>query len=393
MLRGRGGAALGLAGLGLAALGLAALGLVASLAAGCRDGGPPAPRRRFDFARITFDPRGISPPLRVQVPSRTRSIAVVVRGDPGALYALAALEISAHPPLEPRPFDPVAVADAADLRAEMRRAYFDERSGAMPGRMSQTIRLGLFTAIHPDRPDVLLVESDLVVRVATTVPARPADVTILLPETLPAGPAVLPVVLFMWSPPRAGGAAHAVDVRGDAGDLPFVARLRSILAAGGIELRVERVIEMNDPAFARMTELSEPQEPPTSESARLAVSAGARVEGDALNLFIVDALPPGVGGWTLGTPGPPLADTIYSGVVAARLDGGDELARVLAHEIGHYLGLWHVDHVSRSGARTSDPLDDTEPWTDNLMEEHGRGTRLTRDQGEVMRLHPLVRPR
>ncbi len=366
--------------------------MLAALAGGCR-AAERAPPRRFDFSRITFDPRGISPPLRVQVPPRTRSMTVVVDGDPGALYALAGLEISARAPLESHPFDPVDLADAADLGDVMRAAYFDERSGQMPGQLRQTIRLGLFTAIYPDRPDMLLVESDLVVRVATTDRARPVDVTILFPEALPAGPAVLPVVLFMWSPTRAGGAAPAVDARGEVAGLPFVARLRSILAAGGIELRVERVIEMTDPAFARMTELSEPQEPPTSESARLAVSAGARVQGDALNLFVVDALPSGVGGWTLGTPGPPLPDTIYSGVVAARLDGGDELARVLAHEICHYLGLWHVRHTSRYGATQADPLADTTPGTGNLMDEDGSGTGLTRDQAEVLRLHPLVRAR
>ena len=375
-----------------AALRVASLAMVASLAAGCR-AEPAPPLRRFDFDRITFDPRGISPPLRVQVPSATRSITVVVDGDPGALYALAGLEIAARPPLDSHPFDPIDLTGSVDLGAEMRAGYFDERSGVMPGALRQTIRLGLFTAVYPDRPDLILVESDLVVRVATTVPARPVDVTILFSEALPSGPAVLPVVLFMWSPPQAGGAAPAVDDRGEVAGLPFVARLRSILAAGGIELRVERVVEMDDPAFARMTELSEPQEPPTSESARLAVSAGARVEGDALNLFIVDSLPAGVGWWTLGTPGPPLPDTIYSGVVAARLDGGDELARVLAHEIGHYLGLWHVDHVTRHGAKQADPLADTEPGTGNLMDEVHRGTRLTRDQGEVMRLHPLVRAR
>lgn len=369
---------------GGAAVRVAALGMLASLAAGCRSAAPSPPPRRFAFARITFDPRGVSPPLRVPVPPRTRSIAVVVDGDPGALYALAGLETADG-------IDRVAAPRGLDLGAAMRAAYFEERSGQMPGALRQAIRLGLFTAVYPDRPGAPLPAGDVVLRVATSDPSRPVDVTILFPEALPAGPAVLPVVFFWWSAPRAGGAAPAVDARGEVAGLPFVARLRSILAAGGIALRVEQVIEMSDPAYARITELSEPQEPPTSASSRLAVQVGARVTGDALNLFIVDSLPAGVGGWTLGTPGPPLPDTIYSGVVAARLDAGDELARVLAHEISHYLGLWHVEHTSRRGAAHADPLADTAPGTGNLMDEDRRGTRLTRDQGEVLRLHPLVR--
>jgi hypothetical protein len=356
----------------------AGLALAIALACGCRGGAnkesdAPAPARRVSFARVTFDPRGVSPPLRVTVPHGTRSLAVMVRGDDDALYALARLETADG-------VEHVALPGDVDLTEAMPAAYFRDRSGEMPGHLRQSVRLGLFSHVFPDRPGVALPAGDATLRIATSSPSKPAEVQVLLPED--SGGRLLPVNLFLVS-------RQAQDAR--AGELPFVARLESILADGGIDLRVERVVSLPHMQFATMTELSEPQEPPSSASARLALAGGAAVEGDALNLFVVDWLPAGVGGWTLGTPGPPVPDTVYSGVVAARLDNGRELARVLAHEICHYLGLWHVQHRSRAGALHTDPLDDTGPGSGNLMDEQGRGTALTPDQSFVLTRHPLLR--
>jgi hypothetical protein len=358
-------------------------GLVAIIAslAGCRstsrasadDAGD---GRHVALSRIGFDDRGVSGPIRVQVPGRTRSLTVVVSGHRQALFALARLETADG-------VEHVTLPGDLDLRAAMRSAYFDERSGEMPGALRQTIRLGLFTLVFPGRPGVALPPGEAVLRVATSDPDRLVDVQIILAAE--AGRAYLPVNIISVS------REEARPLR-DAEALPFVAPLRAILAGGGVDLRVERHLGMREDDLAELTELSEPQEPPDSASSRLALEGGAMTDGDALNLFIVDSLPRGVGGWTLGTPGPPLPDTCYSGVVAARLDDGDELARILAHEIGHYLGLWHVQDESRSGARLLDPLDDTSPGDGNLMERTGRGTALTPDQSLVLRLHPLVRP-
>jgi hypothetical protein len=63
--------------------------------------------------------------------------------------------------------------------------------------------------------------------------------------------------------------------------------------------------------------------------------------------------------------------------------------RVAAHEIGHYLGLYHA--VEADG--TTDQLSDTGP--DNLMNYDpslSTATGLTPEEGEVMRRHPFVSP-
>jgi hypothetical protein len=351
---------------------LFALVAVAGCRRGATDDGPAV--RRVRFEQVGFDIGGRSRLLRVEVPARTRSIAIVVDGEQDTLFALAELRT-------PDGVDQVALPAGLELGAAMRAAYFDEASGAMPGRRRQAIRLGLFTHIHPDRPGAEPAAGEIGLRIASSEPSRVVDVEVLLPEEN--GASVLPINLVTVS---SGGVAEPPDP--DA--LPFVARLRAVLAGGGVELRVEESLRLADVDLAGLSELSRPQEPPTSDSSRLALLGGAMVDGDALNVFVVDSMPAGVGGWTLGTPGPPRPDTYYSGVLAARLDGGDELARILAHEICHYLGLWHVEHVDEAGRLHVDPLDDTEPQVGNLMDEEGGGTRLTPDQGYVLARHPLL---
>ncbi|MFT5432350.1 MAG: hypothetical protein ACI9OJ_003049, partial [Myxococcota bacterium] len=80
-------------------------------------------------------------------------------------------------------------------------------------------------------------------------------------------------------------------------------------------------------------------------------------------------------------PGPPGGG---APVVVELADSG--IGRTAAHEIAHYLGLWHT----REGSRT-DPLDDTPTFpSGNLMETTGTGFALTEQQGAIIRLHPLV---
>jgi hypothetical protein len=160
-----------------------------------------------------------------------------------------------------------------------------------------------------------------------------------------------------------------------------------LLAAGGIGLDVRAIVDLTELAHVSLAEVTEPHETPWGTSARLARAAAGLGDPHAVDLFVVDELPPGVGGWSLGAPGVPVAGTPYSGVIVER--GADDVtARVAAHELAHYLGLRHVVDRSASGVAYPDRLDDTSPRAYNLMDD---GTRLTADQAYVLRRSAVLR--
>lgn len=344
---------------------LGVLGVLAAISVACAPAErSAAPARRLTVGDVDFDARGVSQVVRVLVPPATRSLTVVVRGAMDAYYALASLETADG-------IEHVGLPRGLDVGAAMRESYEVDKVGLMPGGLRQSVRLGLFTQVFPDRPGRALPAGEVALRVATSAPGTPVELEVLMPEE--DGARRLPLQLFRV---------------GEGLDPAVVASLEEALAAGGVDVEIGQPIFLPASSLSAMTEASQPQEPPTSASSQLALLGGSLAAGDALAIYVVDALPGGVAGWSLGTPGPPLPDTVYSGVVVAQSGDAREVGRVLAHEIAHYLGLTHVEDVARSGARHPDALDDTTPGGGNLME---RGRTLTRDQAWVLSRSALLR--
>lgn len=151
---------------------------------------------------------------------------------------------------------------------------------------------------------------------------------------------------------------------------------------------------------------------------RLSADAG----NDYVNIFFVRYIGQGVIGYSGGIPGPPLIQgTAHSGVIVSTFGGFSNMTRAdlemqgatIAHEAGHYLGLFHT--TERSGVEF-DPISDTPECARSEYDKNGDGIvssrecrgvdgpnlmfwsaasypqeTLTETQGRVLRLSPAVK--
>jgi hypothetical protein len=321
---------------------------------------------RESTTTISFDEHGFSGPVAFQVPPRTRSITVVVEGQPTKLHALGAFAMADG-------VERVGLDTSASFASPMNEAYFTEETGRMPGDLHQSIRLGTFTHVFPFAPDQSVVPGGAVLRVVSDAPGAAATVRIFMPEDDGAEVLHLNIV-------RVSESASYED------EPPFVADVRRIFAQAEIEVVVDQVENVKGSGLAEITTLTEPQEAPDSQSATLVRRVATRTTSPALNVMIVDSLVTGVAGLSLGVPGPPVPESYYYGVVIADAPASS-LGRVVAHEVAHFLGLQHIVNRGVSGTVYEDPIPDTEPGTPNLM---ARGTQLTPGQAFVLRRSPLL---
>jgi len=315
---------------------------------------------------VTIDDTGLSEEVSFRIPEVTRSVTIVVEGAPDALYALGVFGHGDGVDLVQLPAGPPGPA--------MQTSYQQEQIGQMPGLLYQSIRLGTYTHVYPYRPDQSIVAGTGRLRVASNRPGA-ATVTIIMPEDDAA--AVLPLNFYVVSDTLAEPATPA-----------FVGEVERVFAQAGIAIRINATERLTGTAFERITDFNEPQEKPTSQSA-MATGLVADRASDGLDVFFVEGLPTGVAGLSLGTPGPPFRGSYYFGVLVRGDFPAAELARVVSHEVAHFLALQHVQNRGISGTTYPDPLDDTTPGANNLMEG---GTLLTPGQAFALSRSALLVP-
>jgi hypothetical protein len=125
-------------------------------------------------------------------------------------------------------------------------------------------------------------------------------------------------------------------------------------------------------------------------------------KGPGLHFFFVDRFEGGFPGATVagiagGLPGPPLAPgTLSSGVavaLSAAMDDPAVLAHVMAHEGGHWLGLFHTSEITGTLDQMPDTPEGQAGNTYLMYPAVGGGTTISSGQAAVLRNHGEVVPR
>ena len=350
---------------------------------------------QLSFADVILDDDGESEELYVVLPPGTTSAFVLVSGpDDKAFFTLKKV-------ITPPPYNQMVVKGAGD-------------AVCIPcaNRVVSAQKVAAF--LVPNDPDIPVGGGEWLFKVRSAGILKTAVATTYIPV---AGVCDVTILARTEPVPDAGSIRLHLHFTGSGGltaaSAPTDERLQAglvvageVLAAAGISMDVVEeggyhdvpgVAE--DPTLAHLeSTLGAP-----NDLSKLLLTGQAEDVG-AINVFFVGSIfrdgDWGGGGLVLGiaggVPGPAFIGPSYrSGVVVATFElGGEEdfLGNVLAHELGHYLGLFHTTEQESLFHDTLDDTADDDP-TNLMYWAYSEAQRdISESQAWVMRSHPMVSP-
>lgn len=359
-----------------------------------------------------LDNQGRSPDTKLKLPANTVSLLAVVLGEHPGFFGLATL-------IGPDG-TPYGKGQCNDLCIACKN-----RVGASPG--TGTALLPSTSGVQASAGNWHVTSCGFAWKFANSIFAPQPDVgaavdTVLFAKTtadgVVPGQAILPLRLFL------SGAAglSAANAKTDPRIVGMLKEANQVYASVGVTVTVVDVVDI-EPGHTIINLPEDVTISGQSDLDSLFAQAG-KVGGSAvIDVFLVDQLLGGgiegkgiVGGVAGAIPGPAFYHGIPRAGVAIAIGalGGDALlaGRTLAHELGHFMGLWHP---SERDGKSFDPLDDTKECPVTLdvnadgvvdpMECAGQGADdamfwfavtapvgFTLQQGVIVRGNPLALP-
>ena len=314
---------------------------------------------RMVEATLEVGADGSTEPLEFVVPPDTRSIGVTASAGASAVIGVAELTLADGS-------DRVGIESIPQVLLE---SIADQHLRLLPGDVLQEASVGVHAFVYPNTPheEAALPAGDATLRLVST--GRAMDVVIVLPPVV--DDLSLPVDVFVTDP--------TIELSESS---PALATASDLFAQAGIEILWKTVTSLAVEEPTVSVESAVTVDGPMSE----VVDAAAGVGTEAIDVFVVSDLP--VSGLSPRIPGPTTQSPLRAVLVESTQRPSD-LGRVIAHELAHYLGLHHLELHTDDNRPVSDPIDDTEPGTNNLM---AGGTLLTAGQVDVLRRSPLLEP-
>jgi hypothetical protein len=352
---------------------------------------------------------GTTGTISIDVHAGTRSIGVLAFADPGVVV----IPTSIRTPDGVSVLDEAPPADVTDAELSMARGFTGQLFSmvrALPSTESTAVILPAASAVSLEVGTWHFKIGAFIVDESANVPVvapalRPINVGVLLDDTTRSPTTgALSVVLHVGvegiAPENAlENEAIAAGVTG----------LVEAFASAGIAVSVLTTLPLVDPTL-RTVALDDD----TCTGGDLdALFSEADGEGaHALHLFVIErftcvvaggiAIGQGIAGIAGAIPGVgPVKTSTHAGVAVAHAFFADHTTTfptVVAHEVAHFLGLFHTRETTRTGVRPiADLIDDTpdtfpEARANLLSPLAGTDRTITAGQAAVLLRHPLVRP-